>query len=128
MNRQRRSLPGRLAAGLLIPLLAAGGAAAQGAAKTVVDVRIENRRVVAPQGAIRVVQGDVVELRWRTDEPAEIHLHGYDKELRVRPGKPASMSVTARATGRFPITSHGWGANGHGHGHDVLTYLEVYPR
>jgi hypothetical protein len=36
------------------------------------------------------------------------------------------MVIEAYATGRFPITSHGWGEGGHGH--DALTYLEVYPR
>ena len=54
------------------------------------------------------------------------YLHGYDVELHVRPDEPAVMVIEAYATGRFPITSHGWGKGGHGH--DELTYLEVYPR
>lgn len=96
--------------------------------RKVIDVRIEGRRVVEPKGSIRVVKGDVVELRWMSDEPVELHLHGYDIELNVRRGKPAAMVVRARATGRFPITSHRWGSHGHSHGHDALTYLEVHPR
>lgn len=92
----------------------------------VIDVRIEKRKVVAPEGTIRVTQRDVVELRFTTDETVKVHLHGYDKELEVAPGKPAVLSITAHATGRFPISSHGWGH--HGHGHHALTYLEVYPK
>ncbi len=102
------------------------GAVAQKASQQEVEVRIENRQVVAPRGPIRVTEGDVVELVWASDEAAKLHLHGYDLEIQVRPDEPAVMVVEAYATGRFPITSHGWGEGGRGH--DALTYLEVYPR
>jgi hypothetical protein len=92
----------------------------------VIDVRIKNGRVVTPKGAVRVSQNDVVELRWTSDERVRVHLHGYDRKLEVRPGEPAKMVIRARVAGRFPITSHGWGAKGRGH--HALTYLEVYPR
>lgn len=101
-------------------------AVAQNGLRRTIEVRIENRKVVAPSGAIRIVEGDAIELRWTSDEPVELHLHGYDMEIHVRPGEAAAMVIEATATGRFPITSHGWGKGGHGH--DALTYLEVYPR
>jgi hypothetical protein len=111
-------------------VLAATGAGtpafAADAPPKVFQVRIKGRKVVAPTGAIRVARGDVVEMRWETDEQVEIHLHGYDRKLTVRPGRPAKLTIRARVAGRFPITSHGWGS--HGHGHDALTYLEVHPR
>ena len=119
---RRRRLLALLAAAAALPLAAP---LAQQQAK-VVEARIEKRRVVAPEAAIRVTQGDLVELRWTSDEEAELHLHGYDVKLVVRPGAPAAMRLEAHASGRFPITSHRWGSGGHGH--DALTYLEVYPR
>ena len=100
--------------------------AAQKAPQQVIDVRIENRQVVEPKEAIRVTEGDVVELRWISDEPVELHLHGYDIKIEVQPGEPASMVVDAFATGRFPIESHGGGNEGHGE--EALTFLEVYPK
>jgi FtsP/CotA-like multicopper oxidase with cupredoxin domain len=100
-------------------------AVAQNASQRVIDVRLEHRKVVGPDKAIRVTQGDVIELRWTSDEPVELHLHGYDLKIHVGRDKPAAMVVEARATGRFPITGHGWGAGRHGH--DALIYLEVYP-
>lgn len=99
---------------------------AQGNPRQVLEARIEHRQVVVPAGAIRITEGDVLELRWTSDETVDLHLHGYDIELRVRPGEPTVMVIEAAVTGRFPITSHGWGDGGHGH--DALTYLEVYPR
>lgn len=94
--------------------------------RILIDIKIENRRLVAPKGSIRVVELDIVELRYMSDEAVKLHLHGYDRKIQIWPGKQAVMSLTANATGRFPITSHGWG--GKGHGHHVLTHLEVYPR
>ena len=98
-------------------------AVAQEGPRRVIEARIENRKMVAPSEAIRITEGDVIELRWTSDEAVDLHLHGYDVELHVRPDEPAAMVIEAYATGRFPITSHGWGE-----GHDTLTYLEVYPR
>ena len=103
-------------------------ASGQDGARKVIDIRIENRKLVAPEKTIRVVELDVVELRYQSDEAVELHLHGYDKKIQIRPGKRAVMSFIANATGRFPITSHGWGEKDQGHGHHVLTHLEVYPR
>ena len=100
-------------------------AVAQENSKRVIEVRIENRKVVAPNETIRITKDAVIELRWMSDEAVKLHLHGYDIELQVRPGEPAAIVVETYATGRFPITSHGW-KNG-GSGHDALIYLEVYP-
>ena len=126
MDVSRRTWLIRLAAGLALSLAPIRAAIAQDSPRRTIEVRIENRKVVEPAAAIRITEGDTVELRWTSDEPVELHLHGYDLKIQVRPDAPAAMVVAATATGRFPITSHGWGAGGHGH--DALTYLEVYPR
>jgi FtsP/CotA-like multicopper oxidase with cupredoxin domain len=125
MDASRRTWLAWLAAGSFMPTALIRAAVAQEAPRRVIEVRIENRKVVAPREAIRITEGDAVELRWTSDEAAELHLHGYDLTIHVRPDEPASMIIEADATGRFPITSHGWAAGGHGH--DALTYLEVYP-
>ncbi len=91
-----------------------------------IEVRIENRKVVGDQ-IIRVTQGQLVEMIWTTDEAAELHIHGYDIRFEISPDVPAEVSFTAHATGRFAVTSHGFGGQ-HGHGHDTLVYIEVYPK
>lgn len=126
MDVCRRTLLAWLATSSICPSALIQAATAQEAQQQVIEVGIENRRAVAPGGVIRITEGDVVELIWTSDEAAELHLHGYDLEFDVRPGEPASIVFEAYATGRFPITSHGWGEGGHSH--DALTYLEVYPR
>ena len=125
MDTSRRTWMVWFAAGLFLPAALVRAAVAQNRPRQMLEVRIENRQVVEPREAIRVTQGDVIELRWTSDEAVELHLHGYDIEFDVEPGEPASMVIQANATGRFPITSHGWGDGGHGH--DALIFLEVYP-
>ena len=114
------------------------------AAETVADakgVRVFNLDIIGgevkgTEDTIQVTQDEVVKLRWTTDEPVTIHLHGYDIEQAVEPGVLVEMAVECFAPGRFPITAHI--SRGHsdeeGHvrsgagGEVVLHYLEVYPR
>ena len=90
------------------------------------EITIQDRNVVRDSDVIRIKQGDEVELVWITDEVASLHLHGYDIELDITPEAPSVMAFKAHATGRYPITSHGFGE--HQHGHETLLYVEVYPR
>ena len=92
-------------------------------------ITIKNRKVEPAQKLIRVTRGDALELEFSTDEAAELHLHGYDKLIKVAPAAPALLRLDATIAGRFPIEAHGFasGRSGHG-GHVVLLYLEVHPR
>lgn len=85
---------------------------------------IRDGKVTAAQQTIRVSEGDQVELRWTADEAVELHLHGYDIRLELKPGAPASMTFDAHTAGRFPVGIHRSG----GHGHGNVVYLEVHPR
>jgi len=90
-----------------------------------VDIEIKNGKVVGKKSA-RVVKGDTVTLRWRSDQQLELHLHGYDVNATVSPAAPAEMKIRARATGRFPVEIH-WQRESGAHSHRTIFYLEVYP-
>ena len=92
-----------------------------------IELVISERKVQREEKTIRVTQGELIELVWQSDETAELHLHGYDISFEVSPETPAIVTFEAHATGRFPITSHGFGGE-QGHGHEALLYIEVYPR
>jgi hypothetical protein len=99
------------------------------AADLTFDLKIEAG--VVPQGMrlVRVKQGDTVKLRWTSDRPMVLHLHGYDIERKVEPGGVAEMSFVARAAGRFPVEEHKPEAKGgHSHGEAALVHIEVLPR
>ena len=96
------------------------------AAQTRIEIRIENHKVVGDK-VIRLTEGQRVELIWTTDAATELHIHGYDIRIDVSPEVPAKISFIAHATGRFAVTSHGFGDQ-NGHGHETLAYIEVYPK
>jgi hypothetical protein len=92
-------------------------------------ITIKNRKVEPAQKLIQVMRGDALELEFRTDEAAELHLHGYDKLIKVEPAAPAVLRLDATIAGRFSIEAHGFASDKSGQrGHVVLLYLEVHPR
>ena len=98
-------------------------------AEVAFDLKIEKGKVAQNMRLIRVKQGDAVKLRWTTDRPIMLHLHGYDIETKVEPGAVAEMAFEARATGRFPVEEHKPNAKGgHSHGEAPLVRIEVRPR
>src|SRR6266699_3234782 len=101
-----------------------------GAAELTFDIRIEGGRIPDTMRLIRVHEGDSVKLRWTSDRPLTLHLHGYDIEKRVLTDAVTELSFTANATGRFPLEIHGQGAAGGGAAHEgaPLAVIEVYPR
>ena len=48
----------------------------------------------------------VTTLRLTSEEPLEVHIHGYDLQRELAPGKPATLSFEADLTGRFEIEDH----------------------
>ena len=111
-------------------LLIAAGSAAVPAAELTFDMKVERGRVPDSMRLIRVNERDVVKLRWTSDQPLVLHLHGYDIEKRLAAGAVTELVFTAYATGRFPIHVHeqGRGAGGHAHEDLPLATVEVYPR
>lgn len=114
---------------------AAAAETAQPAARTF-ELRVAERAVPRQQRVLRITEGERVELRWSADAPLVVHLHGYDIETRVEPGKPAVTAFAARLTGRFPVEIHEESGSGHaatagrksGHRYRTLLHVEVHPR
>jgi hypothetical protein len=114
---------------LMLALIAVGSAGAP-AAELTFDIKIERGRVPDTMRLIRINEGDVVTLRWTSDQPLVLHLHGYDIEKGIAAGAVTELAFTAYATGRFPIHVHAQGAGAGGHAHEdaPLATIEVYPR
>jgi hypothetical protein len=62
-----------------------------------------------PEGGIQrptLEQGEKVVLVIRTDTGDGVHLHGYDIEKHIDPGKPVRIPFTATIAGRFELELH----------------------
>jgi heme/copper-type cytochrome/quinol oxidase subunit 2 len=55
---------------------------------------------------VSVRAGDRVTMNFTTDDPVEIHVHGFDLGREVKPGEPTRLSFEADLTGRFPVENH----------------------
>lgn len=101
---------------------AAGAEAPRPAAIPRIEIR-HGKRVSGPP-VMRVEQGDAVVLEFQSDAAGELHLHGYDLTLALRPGELASLRFTASHSGRFEYELHG-----HAHAaHQALGVIEVMPQ
>ncbi len=87
-------------------------------------VRIAGHQRVDGPAVLRVREGDRVRLRFIADAPVELHLHGYDRVLRLAADTEQLLEFDANRTGRFEFELHGH----HGGGHAGLGVIEVYPR
>jgi hypothetical protein len=115
----------------LLPVAAIfGPAGSASAAELTFDLRVTQRQVPRNMRLIRVRQGDVVRLRFRSDQTLTLHLHGYEIERTVERGAVVEMTFTAHATGRFPVHIHDarGSAGRHSHEDAPLVRIEVYPQ
>ncbi|MGH8867011.1 MAG: hypothetical protein ACRDYU_03310 [Actinomycetes bacterium] len=77
------------------------------AAHETVRVRLENGEITSDTPSrVAVSQGDTVRIAVRSDASDGVHVHGYDEEIEVEPGKPATLDLTADQTGLFEVETH----------------------
>jgi hypothetical protein len=82
-------------------------------------IRVRAGEPVGGVETIEVERGDRVRFTVSSDQPDEVHVHGYDLERPVAPGAPARFSFTADADGIFEVELHG--------SHAQIASLEVQP-
>ena len=71
---------------------------------TKIDIR--GGQLVGEPAEIHAKNGDTVVIVVSADAPDDIHLHGYDIEKKVEPGKPVTFRFKANLEGEFEIESH----------------------
>lgn len=86
------------------------------------SINIHSGHVIADNQKLQITIGDRVEIRWMSDKPVNLHLHGYDIHMKLIAGKTRSMIFDATISGRFPVGIHGTTRHGN------IVYLEVHPR
>lgn len=60
----------------------------------------------APLPTFTVHRGDKVVILIRSDVAGAFHLHGYDREIPLKPGAKAKLGFEAGLSGQFPIELH----------------------
>lgn len=81
-----------------------------------------------PDKIIPFKQGEKVTISISADEPMELFLHGYEVEVKVKPGTPSALEFTADVTGRFALMIHSLGEDGSSRVEILLGLVDVLPR
>ena len=66
---------GRPPTPVIIPALS------KSAGHKVFELALSNGRLAGARDTIRINKGEQIELRWSSDRPIALHLHGYDIEV-----------------------------------------------
>jgi hypothetical protein len=105
----------------VVALATIAGAAAAASSQSF-SVELAGGRVKGDE-TLKVHQGDQVQVRISSDQPAVLHLHGYDIDAKVAPSAPALLTFKATLAGRFPMHEHREGAGNH----RAVLFIEVHP-
>ncbi|MFG2019613.1 hypothetical protein [Actinomadura geliboluensis] len=91
-----------------VPAATGTPAAPTGTAPRVVRVAVtvSGGEPRVPHHRVRVPRGAIVEITVTGDTAEEFHLHGYDRELTITPGRPAVLRFTADTPGVFEAELH----------------------
>ena len=81
---------------------------------------VKNGERTAGPVAMRVPEGEDVEIKVTSDRADEVHLHGYDLHTELKANAPAALYFKATHTGRFDLELH--------KANQQLGTLEVMPR
>jgi hypothetical protein len=69
-------------------------------------IRLRGGKPVGGVNDLTVKSGQRIRFAVVSDEPVELHVHGYDRYVDVRPGRTARVSFPATVEGVFEIESH----------------------
>ncbi|MFF5976319.1 hypothetical protein ACFY7C_32915 [Streptomyces sp. NPDC012769] len=95
---------------------AATGAPTEPTGRTL-TITIRGHSVQPPPSRVELKKGERLTLQVTADRADTLHVHGYDREAALSPGRAATLTLTADRTGLFDVETHGSGL--------VLTQLVV---
>ena len=85
----------------------------------VFEYTVQHKKVTGPD-VIRVNQGDELTIAVTCDAAEELHLHGYNKKIDLKPNQRGELKFVADRSGRFEYELE--------HSKTELGALEVQPR
>ena len=68
-----------------------------------ISVVVRNGAVTGVDGVEEIPLGEEVQITVRSDVDDQVHVHGYDEQVRVKAGKPAVLSFSADIPGVFEV-------------------------
>lgn len=95
--------------GLVLVVAGCGGDATQGSARAepvTVTVGIADGKAKPAVQRVEIPEGATVTVQVTSDVPVEVHVHGFDKYIRLDKPGTGVVTFTANQTGVFEIETH----------------------
>ena len=89
-------------------------------AAAVTTIRIKGTKPVGGVKTLKYENGDTIALRFVADQPLEVHIHGFDRELALKAGEPVVTRFKANLEGIFEVEEH--------ETEELVAKLEVRPK
>lgn len=71
-----------------------------------IRVSVQDGEVSPPPDRVTVQKGQRVRIVVTSDQPDELHIHGYDESIELEPGEPATVEFTADQSGLYEVETH----------------------
>lgn len=75
-------------------------------ADVVITATVAGGKISPATQTVKAKQGQTVKITVTSDETDALHVHGYDKEIELKPGVAGSVTFTADTKGTFEIETH----------------------
>lgn len=98
--------PGPVPSGAPSPSATASRQSPPGVPAPTARFEVRNRKVVSGPRRVEAKLGSQVVIEVLVDAADEVHVHGYDNEAAVAPGKPTRLTLTANIPGVFEVELH----------------------
>ena len=82
-------------------------------------IRIRGGKPAGGEKTLEYESGDTIRLRFVSDAPGEVHIHGFDRYVQVGTS-PRTTRFKANLEGIFEVEEHGSG--------EILAMLEIRPK
>ena len=83
----------------------ATGAGLPAGAKTM-QVSIKGKQVTPAPGSVPLKVGQTLRLVVTSDHDDELHAHGFDKEIEIKAGQPATLDLVTTVPGTYEVETH----------------------
>lgn len=70
------------------------------------SVSVRAGKITPRTAEVSVRKGQQVKLTFTSDVTDTVHVHGYDKEAKLAPNTPVTVSFTADMTGSYEVETH----------------------
>lgn len=102
------------------------GTTATAAVEPTATITVKGGEPVGGVAEIEVSKGDEVTIQVTSDQAGQVHVHGYEIEKPIEPGKPLTVAFTADLDGKYEIEQH-FETNGEETGDTQIADLTVNP-